>query len=68
VNSKSIEVLDLYVYNLGIGNGQIPMSTAIGMFKSVVSVILLFAVPTQSSKKLRGRALSEGGDDNMAQK
>ncbi len=25
MNAKSIEVLDLYVYNLGIGNGQIPM-------------------------------------------
>ena len=27
INAQSIEVLDLYVYNLGIVNGQIPMST-----------------------------------------
>ncbi len=55
-NSGSLEVLDLYVYNLGIGNGQIPMSTAIGMFKSVVSVALLFAA-NGASKKLRGESI-----------
>ncbi len=41
VNKNAIEVLDLYVYNLGIGNGLIPLSTVIGMVKSVISVILL---------------------------
>jgi putative aldouronate transport system permease protein len=56
VNSKSLEVLDLYVYNLGIGNGQIPMSTAIGMFKSIVSVVLLFGA-NAASKKLRGESI-----------
>ncbi len=55
-NSGTLEVLDLYVYNLGIGNGQIPMSTAIGMFKSVVSVVLLFAA-NSASKKLRGESI-----------
>ena len=56
MNSSSLEVLDLYVYNLGIGNGQIPMSTAIGVFKSVISVTLLFAANT-ASKKLRGESI-----------
>lgn len=56
INSQNLEVLDLYVYNLGIGNGQIPMSTAIGMFKSVISVILLFVANT-TSKKLRGESI-----------
>ena len=56
VNASSIEVLDLYVYNLGIGNGQIPMSTAIGMFKSVISVILLFSA-NAVSKRLRGESI-----------
>jgi putative aldouronate transport system permease protein len=55
-NASSLEVLDLYVYNLGIGSGQIPMSTAIGMFKSVISVILLFGANTVS-KKLRGESI-----------
>lgn len=56
MNAKSLEVLDLYVYNLGIGSGQIPMSTAIGMFKSVISVILLFSA-NAFSKKLRGESI-----------
>lgn len=56
VNSQSIEVLDLYVYNLGIVNGQIPMSTMVGMCKSIISVILLFAANT-ASKKLRGESI-----------
>ena len=56
MNAKSLEVLDLYVYNLGIGSGQIPMSTAIGMFKSVISVCLLFAANT-FSKKMRGESI-----------
>lgn len=56
MNAKTIEVLDLYVYNLGIGNGQIPMSTAIGMFKSIISVILLFSA-NAFSKKVRGESI-----------
>ncbi|MDD3486617.1 MAG: ABC transporter permease subunit, partial [Atopobiaceae bacterium] len=56
INSKSIEVLDLYVYNLGIGSGQIPMSTAVGMFKSVISVALLLGANTVS-KKIRGESI-----------
>lgn len=56
VNKQSIEVLDLYVYNLGIGNGLIPLSTVIGMVKSVISVILLFAA-NGISKAVRGESI-----------
>lgn len=56
INAQSIEVLDLYVYNLGIVNGQIPMSTMVGMCKSIISVVLLFAANT-ASKKLRGESI-----------
>lgn len=56
INAQSIEVLDLYVYNLGIVNGQIPMSTMVGMCKSIISVILLFTANT-ASKKLRGESI-----------
>lgn len=56
VNRQSIEVLDLYVYNLGIVGGQIPMSTMVGMCKSVISVALLFIANT-ASKKLRGESI-----------
>ena len=55
-NTSSIMVLDLYVYKLGIGQGQIPLSTVIGMVKSVVSVTLLFAA-TGISKLIRGESI-----------
>lgn len=56
VNRESIQVLDLYVYNLGINSGLIPLSTVIGMVKSVVSVILLFAA-NSVSKAIRGESI-----------
>jgi putative aldouronate transport system permease protein len=55
-NRESIRVLDLYVYRLGIGNGSIPLSTVVGMFKSVISVILLFGA-NAISKLLRGESI-----------
>lgn len=55
-NQAAIQVLDLYVYNLGVGSGLIPLSTAIGMLKSVVSVILLL-VANRISKKARGESI-----------
>lgn len=52
-NKDIIEVLDLYVYNLGIGNGSIPLSTVVGMTKSIVSVVLLF-IANSASRMIRG--------------
>lgn len=52
-NSTHIQVLDLYVYNLGMGAGNYSMATALSMFKSVISVALLFSV-NRISKILRG--------------
>lgn len=51
-----IEVLDYYVYRMGILVGDYPLATAVGMFKTLVSVILLFSV-NQISKKVRGHSL-----------
>lgn len=56
MNKDYIEVLDLYVYNLGIGNGQISFSVAVGMMKSVVAVVL-FAAANFASKKIRGTSV-----------
>lgn len=56
MNKDYIEVLDLYVYNLGIGNGQISFSVAVGMMKSVVAVVL-FALANFASKKIRGTSV-----------
>ncbi|MDE5819492.1 MAG: ABC transporter permease subunit [Lachnospiraceae bacterium] len=52
-NKYSLEVLDLYVYNLGIGNGDIPLSTVVGMMKSIIAVVLLF-VANRVAKSVRG--------------
>ena len=41
-NMNHMEVLDLYVYHLGFKGGSIPLSTVIGMAKSLISVALLF--------------------------
>lgn len=40
-NTKYIQVLDLYVYNLAMGNGGYSLSTAIGVLKSLISIVLL---------------------------
>lgn len=55
-NKDMIEVLDLYVYNLGIGNGSIPLSTVVGMTKSIISVILLF-IANSASRMIRGSSV-----------
>ncbi len=56
-NKSTIEVLDLYVYYLGLGsNGSIPLSTVVGMFKSIISVVLLFGA-NSLSKALRGESI-----------
>ncbi len=55
-NKDFLEVLDLYVYNLGIGSGSIPLSTVVGMAKSIVSVFLLFIANT-ASKWIRGSSV-----------
>lgn len=56
MNRESLQVLDLYVYNLGIDKGLIPLSTVIGMVKSVISVTLLF-VANGVSKAVRGESI-----------
>ena len=55
-NKEHIQVIDLYVYNLGIGNGSYSVATAISMLKSVVSVVLLFGC-NWVSKLIRGETI-----------
>lgn len=52
-NKDTIQVLDLYVYNLAMGGGGYSLSTAISMFKSVVSIVLL-CITNTVSKMVRG--------------
>jgi putative aldouronate transport system permease protein len=55
-NTSPITVLDLYVYKLGIGQGIIPLSTLVGMVKSLVSISLLFGA-NAISKMIRGTSI-----------
>ncbi len=59
MNKDTIEVLDLYVYTLGLGSGgasNIALATVIGMMKSIVSVTLLF-LANRGSKLIRGETI-----------
>ncbi len=56
LNKEYIETLDLYVYNIGIGNGLISYSVAVGVLKSLVAVVL-FASANYASKKIRGTSV-----------
>lgn len=55
-NADVIRVLDLYVYELGIGQGSIPLTTVVSMLKSIISVTLLFAA-NGVSKAVRGESI-----------
>ena len=59
MNKTTIEVLDLYVYNITIaskGTTMYSFGTAIGILKTIVSVTLLFTA-NFTSKKLRGESI-----------
>ena len=55
-NRDVIEVLDLYVYNLGIKNNNYSISTVVGILKSAIAVILLFGA-NGISKAVRGESI-----------
>lgn len=55
-NKTHIQVLDLYVYNIGMTGSSLSLATAISMLKSIVSVTLLVIV-NFVSKKTRGESI-----------
>lgn len=55
-NMAHIQVLDLYVYNLGLAQGSYSLATAVNMMKSIVSVVLFLGMNTLS-KMLRGYSI-----------
>lgn len=59
MNKNFIEVLDLYVFNISLGTrstNTISMATAIGILKSLVSIVLLF-LANKMSKAVRGESI-----------
>jgi len=55
-NKDTIQVLDLYVFNLAMGSGSYSVSTALSILKSVVSLVLLL-IANGSSKLVRGETI-----------
>ncbi len=51
-----IEVLDLYIYRMGLQLGDYSFATAVGIMKSIVSIILLIIANT-IAKKVRGETI-----------
>lgn len=51
-----IEVLDYYVYKVGIITNNYSFSTALGISKTIISITLLF-IANQVSKQLRGESI-----------
>lgn len=56
MNKVSIETLDLFVYNQGVIDHNISYSTAVGILKSLISLVLFFSV-NRLSKKVRGESI-----------
>lgn len=56
LTAQKIEVLDYYVYKIGVLTNDYPQSIALGMCKTIISVVLLFSA-NRLSKKVRGEAI-----------
>ena len=54
--SKKLNVLDYYVYMVGIHNNIIPLATAISIYKTVISIGLL-ALANTIARRVRGQAI-----------
>ncbi|MGI6261038.1 MAG: sugar ABC transporter permease, partial [Acutalibacteraceae bacterium] len=50
LNTNVSEVISTYVYKVGLVNAQYSFSTAVGLFNSVVNLILLLLVNTIARK------------------
>jgi putative aldouronate transport system permease protein len=54
---SKLNVLDVYAYKMGIAGTQYSFAVAISIFKSAVSIILLFTANTVM-KKVTGRSIT----------
>jgi putative aldouronate transport system permease protein len=56
LNFRKSLTLDLYVYRSGIVSGRFSYSTAIGLFKSLVALVLL-VIANETTKKISGKSM-----------
>lgn len=55
-NRETMEVLDMYIYRYGLQLGNFSYATAVGIMKSVVSIILVVSV-NQLAKRITGKSI-----------
>lgn len=56
INVSRSQVIDTYVYQMGMRNGKYSYATAVGLYKSVIALFLLL-ISNKTCKKLLGRSL-----------
>jgi putative aldouronate transport system permease protein len=56
VNRSTIDIIDTYVYRIGLTTGEYSLATAAGLFKAVVGMILIL-VAHLVSKRLTGKGV-----------
>lgn len=56
LNADTSDVIDIYVYRMGLQNGRFSFATAIGLMKSVISLVLLVSA-NAVTRRLMGRSL-----------
>lgn len=55
-NYKMMEVLDIYIYNYGLKYLNFPYATAVGIVKTIASIIM-FLIVNATAKKLKGSSI-----------
>lgn len=53
---KNADIIDTYIYRIGITDGKYEMSTALGLFNSVITITLIL-ITNKLIKKMGGRGL-----------
>ncbi len=53
---QNADIIDTYIYRIGITDGKYEMSTALGLFNSVITITLIL-ITNKLIKKMGGRAL-----------
>ena len=53
---NTIDILDTYIYRIGIQNGQYSLASAVGLFKGLVGMALVLLTHV-TSKKLTGEGV-----------
>ena len=55
-NIDHTDVFDVYVYRYGLKNGRLSYATAVGVFKSLISLLMLF-IANRAHKRLTGESV-----------